>query len=240
MAKYDPIKTHLGELSEQGQTVWHTHFVKIEHIIGLVLPPSARKYPEWWANEDLSYTVKSQCRAWAEAGWKTANVDIHNETVSFYKKQKASGSLREQSARADWQQQNLAFRWLPVGRLFMDHKKRLKFPSLTDEAQVYRLVITSDGGRQYYIGETENIRRRVQGYRTPGLTQPTNKRMRNIMANALSRGGKVTIEVLELDEKTMTAFVGHGLGFGNRFTRCLFENAAIIHALQNGDRLLNL
>ena len=240
MAKYDPIKTYLIELSKQGKSDWHASFKDIEHVLSITLPPSARKFPEWWANEDLNYTTKSQCRAWAEADWKTANVDIHNETISFYRKQKTKTLVEERKSKGVWQHQNLMFRWVTVGCLFIDHKKRLKFPSLTNEAQVYRLAIQLDDGWQYYIGETDNILRRVQGYRTPGLTQPTNKRMSSIMLNALSDGGKVIIEVLECDEKNMTNLVKHSLSFENSFVRCLFENAAIVCALYNGDRLLNL
>ena len=59
---------------------WRTSFGEIESIIGFELPPSARLYRPWWANES-SGNGHSQALAWSVAGWETADVDMDAETL---------------------------------------------------------------------------------------------------------------------------------------------------------------
>lgn len=83
MSKYDPLYEHLIGLKKLGRVEWNATFSQVEKVLGFILPASARNYPEWWANENLSYTVKSQCKSWGRADWKTAHVNIVNETITF-------------------------------------------------------------------------------------------------------------------------------------------------------------
>ncbi len=76
--KYQPLYTHLCNL-RTGE--WQTTFGEIEAILGSALPPSARLYDWWWANEGASGHV--QARAWDVAGWETAKVDLQGETLLF-------------------------------------------------------------------------------------------------------------------------------------------------------------
>jgi len=55
--------------------------------IGVELPPSARRYPEWWANEADPKTRHRQCRAWLGAGWEVEEVNLSAEFVVFRKLQ---------------------------------------------------------------------------------------------------------------------------------------------------------
>ncbi len=65
---------------------WRTTFSNIEAILGFQLPPSARMYRPWWANEkDARH---SQAVAWSAAGWETAEVDMEAETVLFRPKKR--------------------------------------------------------------------------------------------------------------------------------------------------------
>lgn len=68
MSKYDVLQTFLEALpSDQDQVT--LPFSKLEGILGFELPPSARKYEAWWANqEDLEN--RPHARAWIEAGFK--------------------------------------------------------------------------------------------------------------------------------------------------------------------------
>ena len=80
MAKYDPIHEFL--LSAGGNECDLT-FSRIETIIGCPLPMSARKYREWWGNEEK--LTHPQCRAWMTAGWKVeeGGLDFTREHVRF-------------------------------------------------------------------------------------------------------------------------------------------------------------
>ena len=62
-----------------GRTV-RLSFDEIETIMGVPLPPSARKYAAWWAN-DKSH---SHC-IWTDVGWRTNKLDLRGEMISFEK-----------------------------------------------------------------------------------------------------------------------------------------------------------
>jgi len=79
MSKYDPL--HQTLLTKKNP-IWRVHFDQIEKILGISLPASARKYPAWWSNDETSH---SHSRAWLRAGWKTRQVDLHGEAVTFRK-----------------------------------------------------------------------------------------------------------------------------------------------------------
>src|SRR5271167_529294 len=53
-------------------------FRDIEGILGFSLPNSARAYAPWWANSG-----HVQAEAWMGAGWRTCQVDVPGEKVSF-------------------------------------------------------------------------------------------------------------------------------------------------------------
>lgn len=56
-------------------------FREIETILGFKFPTSARSHKEWWGNDH----THSQATAWENAGYKTQDVSILNEEVSFVK-----------------------------------------------------------------------------------------------------------------------------------------------------------
>ena len=57
-------------------------FPEIERIIGTTLPPSARTYSAWWANE-AGPTTHIQCPAWTENGWLVSEVKLSTGEVVF-------------------------------------------------------------------------------------------------------------------------------------------------------------
>jgi hypothetical protein len=75
MSKYRNLTFHLASLDSDE---WETTFEEVERVIGKPLPDSARKHRPWWANDGYA-----QSTAWLGAGWKTANVEMANEKVTF-------------------------------------------------------------------------------------------------------------------------------------------------------------
>jgi hypothetical protein len=57
-------------------------FTEIKNILGFGLPDSARKRPQWWANEISAHSRHTQ-RVWLDAGWKTRGLDLHFNRVTF-------------------------------------------------------------------------------------------------------------------------------------------------------------
>ena len=77
--KYQRLYAHLCGLQVQE---WKTSFGEIEGILGFSLPNAARDFRPWWANQK-DFSGRSQALSWTAAGWKTAVVDMHSETLVF-------------------------------------------------------------------------------------------------------------------------------------------------------------
>src|SRR3954462_15411887 len=78
MGKYEPLAEHLRG---RGTDEWAPGFAEIEDILGFSLPPSARKYREWWGNQ--AGAGHSQASGWQGAGWRVGEVDLDGERVIF-------------------------------------------------------------------------------------------------------------------------------------------------------------
>jgi hypothetical protein len=78
MSRYERLGQFLDSLSDD---VWQAKFNDIEHILGFVLPASARRYSAWWANQ--RGPGHSQVRGWRDVGWRTGLVDLKRESVRF-------------------------------------------------------------------------------------------------------------------------------------------------------------
>lgn len=76
-SKYEPLSLHLmGVASDRIRL----SFAEIERILHFSLPGSARRYAPWWANTGGSHI---QAGAWMSVGWRTAQVDVPGEKVTF-------------------------------------------------------------------------------------------------------------------------------------------------------------
>ena len=74
--KYERLGRHLGALQSNRR---QATFREVEAVLGSALPPSARKYPVWWSNDESH----SQASAWMNAGWRTSHVNVRQGTVVF-------------------------------------------------------------------------------------------------------------------------------------------------------------
>jgi hypothetical protein len=57
------------------------HIAEIEGIVRAHLPPDARRFPNWWANQKSG--KRPQSFAWMSAGWLVSKVDIDGDLVKF-------------------------------------------------------------------------------------------------------------------------------------------------------------
>jgi hypothetical protein len=78
MAKYDALREHLRR--QRGAVVTLTLSEIAEAVPG-GLPQSAYRYRAWWSNEAAGTHV--QARAWLDAGFAIASVDLVDATVTF-------------------------------------------------------------------------------------------------------------------------------------------------------------
>src|SRR5688572_6795876 len=77
MSKYGPLTLFLAKAKEGRISL---NFKDIEALLGFRLPPSAHSHPAWWSNTLGSHV---QARAWLEAGFRTAEVDVGGRRLVF-------------------------------------------------------------------------------------------------------------------------------------------------------------
>ena len=95
--KYQRLYAYLCRLRAEE---WRTTFSEIESILGFPLPVSARLHRPWWANQSGG-SGHSQALAWSVAGWETAEVDMHAETLLLRRRQSAA-TIRPRTLDAVW------------------------------------------------------------------------------------------------------------------------------------------
>ena len=78
--KYTPLENYLRDLPDSQNEVT-LGFAKIEEILKSKLPSSAYEDQRWWDHETEGNHVSK--RAWANAGWKIASLDVNKQRVKF-------------------------------------------------------------------------------------------------------------------------------------------------------------
>src|SRR5215469_9061357 len=77
-SKYRKFTSYLASLDRSPRTL---QFKEIEAVLGFALPRSAFSYPAWWSNQ--SGGGHSQNLAWRLIGWRTANLNLAEQRVTF-------------------------------------------------------------------------------------------------------------------------------------------------------------
>lgn len=216
---YDPLRDRLLSL---GVTALRMKFADIEEIIGRELPPSARKYPAWWGNNDQG--GKRHSVAWLHAGWRAENLALEMEEVSFIRKNKPTapvifGVEIETSLSAEW---------IVAGRITLSQELVLTFPEAPTEAGVYRFRFSGGEGHRCYIGESAHLRRRFGFYRRPGSTQATNLRLNALMTEHLLKGGSIEVDLITKIGTLKQGATDRESSLSDKAVRRLFEQAAIV------------
>jgi hypothetical protein len=78
--KYIPLERYLRELPVNQMEVT-LGFEQIEKILNAKLPPSAYEDRRWWEHEKEGNHVNA--RAWSNAGWKVASLDVNAKWVKL-------------------------------------------------------------------------------------------------------------------------------------------------------------
>jgi hypothetical protein len=82
MSKYDPLEDYLKQADDEDVPMG---FSEIEHVLGFELPPSSRRQRAWWSNNTSNNVMT---RAWIDAGFETAEVDMAAEKLTFKRMKK--------------------------------------------------------------------------------------------------------------------------------------------------------
>jgi hypothetical protein len=130
------------------------------------------------------------------------------------------------------------FKWEDVGSVAVSTSGKLAFPELQVTPGVYCFRISSSTGDEIYIGQTDNLERRMQeNYRYS--SRPTNARVRAILMDRLATGDRIQLSVawdiaLEIDGEPI--YVDLSL----KHLRVLIESAALTVASQTVVKIHNL
>lgn len=123
------------------------------------------------------------------------------------------------------------FEWQPVGEIRLEGTRPV-FPLLPAVPGLYRFSFDpASGQRRVYIGETDNLRRRTQHYRTPGATEPTNLRMNRELVDAISVGTRISYSTITTATISIDDRAPRALGLARKTSRLIVENAAMAAAI---------
>lgn len=242
--KYEPLTAHLLSNARPERSVVEMAFDEIADLVG-GLPDSARTSRRWWANS--SHT---QALAWRAAGFHVDQVYLDRERVRFMRGVRggtwhdnrvtnadtASRSARAASDVADYApvdapvDVHVVLQWTDAGQVALDTTGKPVFSSLADTPGLYRLTFVEGllDRPTVYIGETDNLRRRLSGnYRNPGPRQQTSLRINALLREHLGAGGRTHLAIatgceLHLGGETMD------LDLTRKAGRLLAENAALV------------
>lgn len=131
------------------------------------------------------------------------------------------------------------FRWQLLGRLGQGEGDRLLFPVAPRKSGLYRIRLLSNDDVRHYIGETDELRRRFQHYRTPGPSQKTNIRMNEEFRQHFAAGGTIEVDIATDGISVSSAGAPLRVDLADKAMRRLLEHAALVSEAGAGVTLLN-
>lgn len=139
---------------------------------------------------------------------------------------------------------SVRFTWQQLGSATLDVGGKVAFPRpLPPAPGLYRMhlvALDADHDDRFYIGETDNLRRRLgNNYRNPGPRQRTSLRINQSLREHLAANGRVEVALC------LGADLTHGgrtepLDLTRKAGRLLAESAALVLAQRDGAQLENL
>lgn len=131
------------------------------------------------------------------------------------------------------------FDWRQIGIVRIAPDGKLVFPQTPNDPGLYRFDWKHPDGTATYIGETDQLSRRFQHYRTPGPSQRTNLRMNELMRNLLSENHQISAAVVTGDVSTKVGGKECEVSLNRKRDRVLLEHAALFQAHLAGITIIN-
>jgi hypothetical protein len=139
----------------------------------------------------------------------------------------------------------ISFRWLAVQGLidvpysFPQEISRYLRQHFQGPA-IYRWHVQREGKPAVYIGETENLARRLSHYLKPGPSQPTNRRIRDLLDQEHSLGSVISFNTLAFDPFSINGYQYSIGDLGSKEVRCCIENLLLSQIPPEVERLNRL
>ncbi len=135
---------------------------------------------------------------------------------------------------------SVRFEWKVIGNVRLGEGDRLVFPKTSLQPGLYKFEIDQAQSRAVYIGETDQLDRRFQHYRTPGPSQRTNLRLNALILEVLKAGGIVSVAIMTEGAVITLDGQQRAAKLIEKTERVLLEHAAIYTARDVTTRILNL
>lgn len=142
---------------------------------------------------------------------------------------------------------NLHFEWKSVD--ILENVEVYRYPHPFDKrmskvyqnAAVYRWRIFKPNSKSkiVYIGETDNLKRRVTGYLKPGPSQHTNIRMKALLEQYIQDGFFVELDLFQIKHFAFNGLEFQQESLSSKNIRVLLENLIILDHKNNGYEILN-
>lgn len=218
MSNRDRVLDFLRSVGDDGATN-----AEIVSRTGIRPPQQIFQITQRLENEGLIKRLQS-----AEGCW--LRDEFNRESIS---PQKQAPLNDQNTAIHDWDEAEIIdlkieLSWTPLGRVTLAGQNELIFPRVPTTPGLYRFRIRKQASEAVYIGETENLSQRFNGYRTPGINQQTNIRINQRLRADLSAGAEVAVATItdriQIDRRGEALKVDLSL----KSVRRLLENAAIL------------
>ena len=108
MSKYDALRRRLAATG--GARIAMT-FDEIEALLGFPLPASARRHRAFWSNNPDNNVMT---RAWREAGYRTADVDLARGALAFVPEREWPLAVADQTPEEEHAMAEAAAPWTPA------------------------------------------------------------------------------------------------------------------------------
>jgi hypothetical protein len=107
---------------------------------------------------------------------------------------------------------------------------------------VYRWALFRGAENPYsiYVGETENLRRRLRSYLRPGKRQKTNVRLRTLFESELKNGFKLELHLIRIVPFQMNDVLVSNYALHNPYVRGMVENFVLANHQDPNCEILNL
>ena len=247
-SKYLPLSVHLKGIEDDR---WVASLEDIERILAFKLPKSARDYQAFWSYE--ANPRQPQKLAIRDAGWRVRRVDLPREILEFERDHNPTPHATRRKAPTRHKTAatvpkitkesevtiGVTYSWGQLGQISLDRNDRLAFPAAPSAPGLYRFELNQEGNTSVYIGEAAELPRRFQHYRTPGPTQPTNRRLNEAIRKTLRDGGTITVSVITEGSVNLPDGVVRSINLSKKSERVFLEHAALTATQSQGRHTLN-
>lgn len=131
------------------------------------------------------------------------------------------------------------FTWEERGAVGLFPSNRLSFPPVPAEPGIYRFQVSSATGTEVYIGESQDLRHRMQRNYGSTHTGRTNVRIRTLLQTHPVEGRRVRLSIIRRAQLVIDGERA-GADLTLKPVRLIVENAALATALRAGWEILKL